>query len=425
MPSPLVIADDTVADRIFGGDFSAAVVEAPALCGDAFASAVRAVRTTIGDDIALCLTLKSKFCRPNLDQCAEALAAVRDTVTAAAVASIDDAIALRLRGVTQRLILLYAHDPSLAPLFVNYQLEPAAASGWWVREVQRRTDKTVPMHLWIDTGMGREGVPADDAISVAGEMKEGQLAGIATHFAGVPYTYPNGSREWRADPSAQAFTDAQCDRFEHVREQLGRAGHTAPAHAASSGAIQRGLRRTFYDMVRPGRLVSEQVGRALRASIAVRTTVHTAKIACVKRLAAGWGIGYLDRDPLRTPKTVAVITTTAGTDLRHARLSIVKDRHRHELPVLIAHGGMCVVDATDVPVVDGDDVRLNDPAGVSWEVMVPLTAPFDGEFHDPIRDRRLVLDRLRSLALRVRRPDRTLIRIASHARYTPTQRAHA
>jgi alanine racemase len=424
MPSPLVIADDNVADRIFGGDFSTAVVEAPALHGGAFASAVRSVRTTIGKDIGICLTLKSKFCRPNLDQCAEALAAVRGNVEAAAVASIEDAIALRLRGVTQRLILLYAHDPSLAPLFAKYQLEPAAASAWWVREVRRRTDGVVSMHLWVDTGMGREGVPIDEAVAVAGEMKKGQLAGIATHFAGVPYTYPNGSPEWNAGPDADAFTDAQCNRFDRVREQLARVGYAAPAHAASSGAIQRGLRQTFYDMVRPGRLVSEQVGRAFRSSIAVRTTVHTAKVACVKQLTAGWRIGYFDRDPLHTPKTVAVITTGAGTDLRHGRISLTREWDRYELPILIAHGGMCVVDVTDVPVVEGDEVRLNDPDGVCWEVMVPLGAAFDGEFHDPIRDRRLVLDRWRNLALRFRRTDRTLIRVAAQARYTPAQRVH-
>lgn len=422
-PSPdapqLMVASDETADRIFAGRCSLRLMESPEPDIAGALREIGRIRSLVGDRVAVCVTVKSKFCRPNLDRYAEVLRRASAEVPYVAVASVDDAVRLRMQGVTQRILLLYVQDPGLGPFFERFGLEPAAASAWWLQEFHRTCQATIPLHVWVDTGLGREGVLPQEAPHLIGRMRQGALAGLGTHLAAVPYRYPDGSIDEEPRRFSAEFTREQCRRFDEVSAAIEGSRTDRPLrHAASSAAIQHDLRPTFYDMVRPGRLVVERFARARsRVSLAIETRVHHARVADVKRLPPGWSLGYLSGGTLATQTTVAVLTTSAGTDLQSCPISLSKGGRRYTLPVTMAHGGMCVVRADHVPIEPGDVVDLNPPSGARYELYVPLGHSFDGALHDPIRGRTLAVGSWPTLRLRLMPASRDLSRLAARPRY--------
>src|SRR5438477_11316112 len=104
------------------------------------------------------------------------------------VPNAEDGIALREAGVDAPIMVLYLNEASYAPELLHYNLEPAAYSLAWVDEANRllqRVRGILKFHLWIDTGLSREGVMRDDALALARAVNQSpklHLQGIATHF---------------------------------------------------------------------------------------------------------------------------------------------------------------------------------------------------------------------------------------------------
>jgi alanine racemase len=106
----------------------------------------------------------------------------------------------------------------------------------------------LPVHLKIDTGMGRMGCPPEDSAALARQISgctSLEYAGTATHFAA-------------ADSAAfddRAYTGRQIARFNEALAALRAAGiDPGIVHAANSGAIILHP-QAWYDMVRPGILL--------------------------------------------------------------------------------------------------------------------------------------------------------------------------
>lgn len=142
----------------------------------------------------------------------------------------------------------------------------------------RRAGRTVPVHLEVDTGMRRGGVPpaaAPDMCARLAEIEGITLEGIYTHFA-----HPDARRNRR-----------QLEQFEPVLAELTRRGLRPPiAHAANSAGVV-GLPESYLDMVRVGNLLYG-VG-AHGSGLDVRLTWSLkARVVQVRRVARGEGVGY-------------------------------------------------------------------------------------------------------------------------------------
>ena len=106
-----------------------------------------------------------------------------------------------------------------------------------IQEAARRVGKTAKVHLKVDTGMGRLGVPAAQApplIEAIELMREVELTGIYTHFA-------------TADEADLSTARAQLELFNSILPAAG--GMTI--HAANSAAAIN-LPETHFDMARVG-----------------------------------------------------------------------------------------------------------------------------------------------------------------------------
>src|SRR5881296_223036 len=149
-----------------------------------FQQQVKRVRDLIPRDVKLCAVLKN----------GEPVGWLADAMARAAkvdyfcVPNMQDGIALREAGVDAPIMVLYLTDASYAPVLLHYDLEPAAYSLAWVDEANRllqRARGILKVHLWIDTGLSREGVMPHDALALARAVSQSpklHLQGIATHF---------------------------------------------------------------------------------------------------------------------------------------------------------------------------------------------------------------------------------------------------
>jgi len=221
-----------------------------------------------------------------------ARAALEGGATWLGVAQVSEALALRAGGVTARVLTwLYAPGAPFAEA-VAADVDLSVAAPWALREVAdaaRATGRTARIHVKVDTGLGRNGLPPADLPAVLDEAlrleAEGavRLVGIWSHlaFADEP-GHPTLRAQGDALRAAAADAEARGARFE-VR-------HIA---ASASTLTDPDL---HLDLVRPGIALYgltpvPQLGGPDRFGLVPAMTVE-AELANVKRLPAGHGVSY-------------------------------------------------------------------------------------------------------------------------------------
>lgn len=164
-----------------------------------------------------------------------ARAALAAGATHLGVAMVDEAIELRLAGIDAPVLVLGPSDESEIEAAIRHRIELAVGDPRFVHAVTacaERLDSTqpVPVHLKVDTGMHRFGVPVLEAVAAARAIAQSsrlRLQGVFTHYA-------------RADEVDAAPTRRQAAIFEELLEQLHKLGITPElTHAANSAAILR------------------------------------------------------------------------------------------------------------------------------------------------------------------------------------------
>jgi len=281
------------------------------------------------------------------------------------VARIDEGLALRRAGLTAP-ILIFGHTPAgRAQELRAHRLVPTLFGLSPARELSaalQGLDTPLPVHIKVDTGMGRLGLACDDLRSpeqglAAEEIRQIMalpglvVEGIFTHFA-------------TADHAELDYARLQFRRFTELRAQLEAAGSTGLLwHAANSGAIMA-LPASHLSMVRAGIAVyglypSDQVDRsrlALQPALALKAT-----IVHLKRVAAGTPISY--GCTYRAPAATTIATVPVGyadgynRGLSNKGIMLVGGRR---VPVV---GRVCMdltmIDVGQVPGVRvGDEVVL-------------------------------------------------------------------
>lgn len=160
-----------------------------------------------------------------------------------AVAFVEEGVRLRRAGVKIPVLVLTAlEDEGEA---VRQGLTVTVYSERVVPRLERAASglrRKVRVHLDVDTGMGRIGVPPDQALAVAKRILASDhlvLEGVYTHFSA-------------SDDPKDPYTARQLRVFREVLESWRREGLPRPlVHAANSGAVMH-VPESWFDMVRPG-----------------------------------------------------------------------------------------------------------------------------------------------------------------------------
>lgn len=176
-------------------------------------------------------------------QCARtAIAAGADYL---GVATVDEAIQLRISDIKVPILILSEPPQSAIPLLLAYKIMPSVYTAEFAlayAEVADAHGMRAPYHLAVNTGMNRIGVRAEDVMAFhrqTGFHRALEQVGMFTHFA-------------TADCPDNIDFQIQVKRFREAVQMLGDAGiNPGIVHAANSAAIFR-YPEVHFDMVRLG-----------------------------------------------------------------------------------------------------------------------------------------------------------------------------
>jgi len=201
-----------------------------------------------------------------------------------AVVKLHEAISLRDAGIRKPILLLGPFDERNLEDSVARRIIPMIYTplGPTLDKIAAKTQKSVPLHICIDTGIGRVGVPYQDAPPLIRDLagrKSVQIQGTMMTFT--------------EDPD---FDKEQLRRFHEICASLEKEGIAlGKKHAASSFSLFQHP-DAFLDMVRPGMAIygiySENEFRHM-AIMELRTAISLkARIVYVKKLRKGDSAGY-------------------------------------------------------------------------------------------------------------------------------------
>ncbi len=216
-----------------------------------------------------------------------AASALRAGADSLSVAFLEEALVLRERGLDAPIMVLGWTPPDMAAAAVDSDVTLTIVSPEHGRAVARELGKCgrrARVHLKVETGMGRLGIPCDQrGLRWAEEMNcldELQMEGAFTHFS-------------VADEDV-AFTREQIRRFRRFARDLKRRGvNLSAVHACNSAGVLD-FPEAALDVIRPGLMLygvypTEQTSR----SVPVRPFLTwKSRIAQIKTVAPGDGISY-------------------------------------------------------------------------------------------------------------------------------------
>ena len=279
------------------------------------------------------------------------------------VALVEEGTRLRAAGVAAPILLFTEPPPAAIPALLDAGLTPAVYTPAFTAALDAaaaQRGEQIAVHLKLDTGMRRVGVPEadwDDALVAVRDARALRLGGLWSHLA-------------VADDPDDGFTLEQARAFRRgvaLAESLGLRPDLV--HLCNSAGTLW-LHDHHYDMVRTGIAVyGLSPSPRLAGVVPLRPALSLwSRLALVKHVAAGESVSYGLR--WTAPRATNVATVPAGyADGIARRLSntgqvVVRGAR---MPIV---GTICMdqllVDAGDVGVCAGDDVAfIGGPAGVA------------------------------------------------------------
>jgi alanine racemase len=286
-----------------------------------------------------------------------AVAAARAFVEAGAVAlgvsTVEEGVELRRAGLTAPIVVLGGVFHGEGVAVAEHALEAAMWTLGCARALAaagRAAGRTVPVHVKVETGMGRLGIAVGEAHQFGEALRavDGiEVRGVFSHFAS-------------ADAVDTASARAQVARFREAVDGLAAAGVRPPlVHLANSAAVLCEP-AAHFTMVRPGLMLygyPPAPHLAARAALRPAMTFRTATVQ-VRRVPPLTPIGYGGTFVTARPSTIAVLP--AGYADGYHRLAsnraevLIRGRRA---PV----AGRVCMDHTMIDVTDVGDVAAGEP----------------------------------------------------------------
>ena len=277
-------------------------------------------------------------------------------VRAFCVACVSEGIELRKAGIRGEILVLGYTHPKQFDLLRRYRMIQAVVDYPFAEELAKY-GKKLRVHIAVDTGMHRIGIPCDhiEEIEKVFEMNNLQVEGIFSHLC-----VSDSDDSFKVE-----FTEAQGRVFYDLVEALWEKGYECPKrHLVASngvlnypgfagdyarvGIVLYGVRSTLEDMDR-----SDVVFRPVLSL--------KARVASVRELAPGEGAGYGLAFVAKRPTKLAVITIGYADGLSRilsGGRGCVLIRGRRA-PIA---GRVCMdqtlVDVTEIPDVQPGDIAV-------------------------------------------------------------------
>lgn len=321
---------------------------------DAIAANLRGVQARVGPGVKVLAAVKADGYGHGIVEAAKVAVEVGTEMVGVAV--VEEGVRLRNAGIDLPVLVLGASLPEQAATIVQYRLTQTVCTIDLAAALADRAaaaGQAVPVHVKVDTGMGRLGLPVEDVVPFIRQLAAYRslvVEGVFTHFS-------------TADDADKRFTVEQTHRFRQLLVDLDRQGlRPAIAHAANSGAILD-LPESYFDMVRPGLIVYGYypVGGVSRSLPLQPAMTWKTRIVYLKRVPAGTGLSY--GRTYVTPQDTVIATLPVGYEDGYSRAlsnrGVVLVRGQRAPVVGRVCMDQCLIDVGHIPGVSiGDEVVL-------------------------------------------------------------------
>jgi alanine racemase len=319
---------------------------------------VRQVRRRAGSGVKVLVTVKADAYGHGYDRISKVL--VEEGVDYLGVANVIEALQVMQcqdnGGKSIPIMTLGPNLPDEMDVVIENDLVPIVCSEQEAELYSAKAaaaGKELPVHVKIDTGMGRIGIWKEGCVKAVRRicaMENLLVEGIASHFPS-------------ADEEDLSFSEQQIEEFNRILSELESMGISIPLrHMANSGALLN-LDRSRFNMVRPGLVIyGEYPSSHARNPIDVKPVLSwKTRVVFLKDAEPGRTISYGRTFTTETPMRIATLSIGYGDGfnrgLSNTGRVLVRGRYAPILGTVTMDQVM--VDVTDIPDVKvGDEVVL-------------------------------------------------------------------
>ena len=211
---------------------------------------LKQIRSRIACGVKMCVAIKADAYGHGAVRCAkEAVACGADFLS---VARVQEGAELRESGITVPLLMLSLCGRDEVSELVANDLTPLVFDFDYIKmiesEAKKRGKKKYPVHLAVDTGMGRIGCLPEECVPLAKYVSESEylsLGGVCTHFS-----VADSDKE-----DDRKYTRMQFERFVFATESIRNAGINPGIRHCANSAATLDNPEMHLDMCRPGIIV--------------------------------------------------------------------------------------------------------------------------------------------------------------------------
>jgi alanine racemase len=346
-----------------------------------------AIQSQVGREVDVCPVIKSDAYGHGATGCALGLR--NAGAKWFAVSTTEEGVALRNRGIQERVLVLSGFWPGEEEELIRHALTPAVWERGQIELLEKSTERMKPshrpaIHLKVNTGMNRLGADRQDLENIFETVRLSPrifLEGIFSHYASSEVVnLPDG--------------DEQLRRFREAVALAERMGLDPPLKHMANSAALTSRPQAWLNLVRPGLavygyclpLTAAAPGNAVPSGLALEPALTwKTRVVQVRDVPAGEQIGYSSGQITKSPTRVAIVPVGYGDGLSR-RLSsrgrmIVRDAYAAILGNVSMN--LTALDVTRIPGASaGDEVmvvgRSSSCEITAWEhAALAATIPYE------------------------------------------------
>jgi alanine racemase len=339
---------------------------------DSFRHNLHSIKLLLGPDIRTMAIIKADAYGHGAIQCARA--ATQEQVDFIGVGIIQEGIELRENGITTSILILGGIYPNEIEDLIKYNLSTSLSNTVMASALSKKAEhanKSIGVHIKIDTGMGRLGVQPNSFTELMENViacKNLQIQGVFTHLSS-------------ADEEDPEVTNRQISLFSNLLKKLYATKFSKKIsikkdilfHAANSAGLIR-FPESRLNLVRPGislfgsfpsstiasvfdLLAKENMTTKLRPVMSWKTKIIQIQTLC-KGVPVSYGGRYITKKDGTRIATIPVgYADGLSRHLSNNMELLVKGRRVKQVGTICMD--MCLIDITNLPNVEmGEEVVI-------------------------------------------------------------------
>lgn len=283
-------------------------------------------------------------------------AALKSGASCLGVANADEGVQLRISGIDAPILILGPSTVSEIDEVIKYNLTPSVSDTDFAAELDKRLEREkakLPVHIEVDTGMGRGGMIHYEALGMIRKilaLKHIKVEGIFSHLS-------------LSENEDDEYNRLQWKLFGRLMEELKRNGIDIPVKHISNGGGVLNFPEFSLNMVRPGIItygIYPSSSTESKADLAPVMSFKTS-IVLLKDFPEGYSIGYGRSYVTKGPCSIATIPVGYGDGYGFILSNQSEALIRGKRAPIVGRISMdmCTVDVTHIPECrTGDEVVL-------------------------------------------------------------------